>query len=425
MNLRAYVSKLDWQKHLRNPRTYGVLEILTYLWRTGPLDAHRKAAFRWGLQLLRRAYRRERPVVWTNVYTPPELIWALGGLPFMPEVAAAVVANLGRAPAFLQAAQSAWYSTDLCSFHRCSLGLALTDLAPRPDLVLATGHLCDGAIKFLEAAAEVYGVPFYVLHVPYGSGVREVRWLADEMEALSRELRPLLGGDERLRASVARNSNLARRYLLEINELRTRNPTPWSGQEALTQVAVLFMAPGTPGGVQFYRRLCRALHLRVRLNRPAIPRQRFRLLWLHFRPYYPGEPLSWLERERHAVVTFEEVHNVTWDPLDPHAFWPGLAARMLANPLWGPARRRAEQVLDLVRRYRIDGVVHFSHWGCRQSNGAVPLLQSTCTGAGVPFLNLEGDCIDARNAGPGQMLTRLQAFLEVLEGRKSGDHGRR
>ncbi|MBC7104587.1 MAG: 2-hydroxyacyl-CoA dehydratase, partial [Firmicutes bacterium] len=370
------------------------------------------------------AYRRERPEVWTNVYTPPELIWGLGGLPFVPEVGAAVAASLGRAPAFLRAAQGAWYSTDLCSFHRCGLGLALADLAPRPDLVLATSHLCDGAVKFLEAAADHYGVPFYLLHVPYGDGAREVGWLAGEMAALAVELRPLAGGGERLRERVARYSNLARHYLVEINRLRALDPTPWSGHEALSYIAVLYTALGTPRGARFYGRLYRALRERVRLNRPAVPRQRFRLLWLHFRPYYPGTPLHRMERESGAVVAFEEVHEVTWGPLDPHSFWEGLAARMAGNPLWGPARRRAEHVLRLVRRYRIDGVVHFAHWGCRQSNGAVPLLQRACAEAGVPFLNLDGDCIDPRNAGPEQLTTRLQAFVEILEGRKSRDHGR-
>lgn len=423
MNLRRFTRNRDWQKHLKNPRTYRLLELLSYLWRPGPYQGYRKIAFRWGLQLLRQAYRRARPVVWTNVYTPPELIWALGGLPFMPEAAAAVMANLGRAPIFLQAAQGAWYSSDLCSFHRCGLGLALTDIAPRPDVVLATGNLCDGAVKFLESAADIYGCPFYFLHVPYGSAPAQVRWLGEEMQALAKELRPLLTVDEKLWARVAYHSNMARQYLVAINDLRRRVPTPWTGHEALTYVAMLFMSLGSPGGTNFYRKLFETLHKRVRLRHPLLPRQKFRLLWLHFKPYYHNEILPWLEQERGAVIAFEEVHNVTWDPLDPRDFWRSLAAKMLTNPLWGPARRRVEHVVDLIGRYRIDGVIHFAHWGCRQSTGAVPLLQEACAAAGVPFLNLEGDCIDARNAAPGQSLTRLQAFLEVLEG-SIGDNRR-
>ena len=40
-------------------------------------------------------------------------------------------------------------------------------------------------------------------------------------------------------------------------------------------------------------------------------------------------------------------------------------------------------------------------------------------GIGVPVLNLEVDCIDSRNFMEGQIRTRLEAFMEMLDGRPS------
>ena len=50
---------------------------------------------------------------------------------------------------------------------------------------------------------------------------------------------------------------------------------------------------------------------------------------------------------------------------------------------------------------------------------AVPLVR-TFEEAGLPTLVLDGDGCDERNVADGQMVTRLNAFLEQLEGRIRG-----
>jgi len=55
----------------------------------------------------------------------------------------------------------------------------------------------------------------------------------------------------------------------------------------------------------------------------------------------------------------------------------------------GPIERRLNAVRDMVSRYKIDGIIHFSQWGCRQSSGGAYILRQT--------------------------KTRIQAFLEILE----------
>ena len=48
---------------------------------------------------------------------------------------------------------------------------------------------------------------------------------------------------------------------------------------------------------------------------------------------------------------------------------------------------------------------------------AAETARQTLEAAGFPTLVLDGDGCDAGNANDGQMVTRLQAFLEQLEGR--------
>jgi len=40
---------------------------------------------------------------------------------------------------------------------------------------------------------------------------------------------------------------------------------------------------------------------------------------------------------------------------------------------------------------------------------------------GVPFLDLDGDCIDSRNYSEGQTKTRLEGFVELMSARGGGE----
>ena len=62
-----------------------------------------------------------------------------------------------------------------------------------------------------------------------------------------------------------------------------------------------------------------------------------------------------------------------------------------------------------------DAVIHFCHWGCKQSARGVMLLKEEMRKRGVPMLILDGDAMDRRNSHDGQIKTRLEAFLELLD----------
>ena len=59
--------------------------------------------------------------------------------------------------------------------------------------------------------------------------------------------------------------------------------------------------------------------------------------------------------------------------------------------------------------------INFCHWGCKQSAGGVFQLRETLKAADIPLLVLDGDAMDRRNSHDGQIKTRLEAFLEILD----------
>jgi benzoyl-CoA reductase/2-hydroxyglutaryl-CoA dehydratase subunit BcrC/BadD/HgdB len=68
----------------------------------------------------------------------------------------------------------------------------------------------------------------------------------------------------------------------------------------------------------------------------------------------------------------------------------------------------------MIEGYTVDGGVLFTHWGCRQSNGSTRIIKDYFNDRGLPVLVLDGDCVDRTNSSEGQIKTRLQGFLEIL-----------
>ena len=81
---------------------------------------------------------------------------------------------------------------------------------------------------------------------------------------------------------------------------------------------------------------------------------------------------------------------------------------MFENDLYMEMGRHAD-------RLKPDAVIHFCHWGCKQASGGSLILKDRMKEKGIPMLILDGDGIDKRNSHDGQIKTRLEAFLELLE----------
>ncbi len=366
---------------------------------------------------MKAGFRRERPVAWISAFTPSEIPYALDLEPILPEVIASLAAYIGVSEHAISMAEQNLYSTDLCSFYRCGAGLALEGYLPKPDLIISTSHLCDGAHRFFHNMSQLFGCDHYLIDVPYGNGNRPRAYVVDELEDLVDFIGKRTGRhlDDERAAEVLDLSNRTRRVMLEINELRRSVPSPFSGSEGMSYVLGMnFCTLGSQLGLAFFRALHGVIQERVNRAEGVIEEEKYRLLWLHhIRPYYPNTIFDILGG-RGAVVSFEEANHVYWDPMDPWHPLESLASKMLSNFGCGPIERRIEAILEMAGKYRVDGAIHFSHWGCRQSCGGSHMIRDVMRERGIPALVLDGDGADGRNYSEGQTMTRLEAFIEML-----------
>lgn len=378
------------------------------------MSSYQLAAAKGVMSELADAYSGRKPVIFTSAFVPTEIVYGLGAVPYLPEMWSGFAAAFGVSERGIDESEAKGYSQDLCSFHRCHLGLEKLGLLPRPSAIIVSSHLCDGGRRSLYAHSVSIGCPFYVIDVPYALTDSSVRWLSLQVERICEDISrriPGLALDGMSRA--IRNSNRAREVYLDVCRLRRNQPAPWSGSEALNYVFAFLSAWGSEWLIELYENLANVLKHRIEESTYPVPQERLRILWLNLKPYYKSPLFEYLERWG-VSVAFEEYSYLYWPEMDERRWAEGIAIKMLSNFGWGPIQRRLDAIWNMVNDYAVDGVVQFDQWGCRQSNGGARVLADFLRRKGIPFLELDGDGVDPRNGSLAQALTRLQAFVEVM-----------
>jgi benzoyl-CoA reductase/2-hydroxyglutaryl-CoA dehydratase subunit BcrC/BadD/HgdB len=368
-------------------------------------------------QQLENAYQRKKPVVWANIFTPSELLYALDVIPIYPEMISASVASIGLANYFIEKAESNFYLPDLCSFYRVASGMYLRNCLPKPDMVISTSLLCDGSVRFFQNVSRYYHCDYFLIDPPYEENEKALIYLTKELESLKKWVTERAGRQFSL--DTFQNSlalaNESRLLIQRINHLRESSPAPLSGWDALAyQMYMYFSSLGSEAGVEFYEILSQEVEKHVAQGEGVINQEKARVLWLHqLRPYYPN--IIWQTLlDYNTVIAFEEISQVWWSEYNLAEPFLSLAKKILTNPGAGPVNRRISSILNLIEKYHIDGVIHFNQRGCRQSCGGASLIKEFLKMKKIPMLILDGDGIDARNYSEGQTRTRLEAFLEII-----------
>ena len=157
----------------------------------------------------------------------------------------------------------------------------------------------------------------------------------------------------------------------------------------------------------------------IRLAEGAPPaKEGIRLVWMHTNPF-------WVKPLREMVDFHAKVQIVGCDmcfegliQADPEDPYLAMAQRLVRSAFNGPVTRRIHRGIEAARQLHADGVVWFCHWGCKHTLGGAQLAKKQFEEAGFPCLILDGDGCDRSHGGEGQLMTRLEAFVEMLEREK-------
>ena len=80
-----------------------------------------------------------------------------------------------------------------------------------------------------------------------------------------------------------------------------------------------------------------------------------------------------------------------------------------------PSDERFDRIIELAHAFRVDGVISQTVRYCVPYAHDLPLLTNKLKNEGLPVLALD---VEYGTPGSGQIQTRVQAFLEMIEARK-------
>ena len=367
------------------------------------------------------AYNGMSPVGFGSLFLPYEFFHGIGSTPFLPEVMAGFTASLGLADQTLKKAASSWYSQDLCTFHRSASGAVEMDIFPEPSFIICSNLACDAAQKSFYHYSKIYGIEkqYYLLDVPYENNPEAVSYLSGQLREIAENIIKNTGLklDMARFSETIRLSNEFRKWALKVNALRSKildYPPYFNG---LNFILPFHGLAGTKEAIMLYKHLYAELKDLYKIQDKAHRKGKSypkRILWMHLKPYYNNDIFETIEQSDCRVV-FEEINNVYWPELDPGKPFDSMARKVLSHPLSGKIDNRIKALKQIISDHDIDGAVLFSHWGCRQSNAGARIIKDSLAKMGTPVLVLDGDCVDRSNSSAGQIKTRLQGYIEILE----------
>ena len=359
-------------------------------------------------EILDLKQRSKKVFGWLCTYVPEEIIHAAGALP---------VRITGYADEQELDDGNAYLYINNCSFSRSCLQMGLKGEYDYLDGVIA-GSTCDGARRLFDLWSHYIKAPFHhILTVPRKYTERAHRLYYEQVLAFKTLLEQYLGTkitDEALLESIS-VYNESRELLKRLYELRKLDKPPITGAETMEVLSASFRMPK-----ELFNNYLRELLDELAAS-DITHSSRARLMVTGSAMDNP-EFLQSIEELGGLVVTDELCTSTRYwsDPVVPGGRPPleAISRRYLSNfpcARMVPSDERFDRILQLTRDYKVDGVISQIIRYCVPYAHDLPLLTERLKEVGIPVLSLD---VEYGTSGSGQIRTRVQAFLEMLETKK-------
>lgn len=354
-----------------------------------------------------RQYRKDGiPVVgYLDIFTPPELIASCGAIPLGLQLGGDYDAEL---------AGEKYMKSDACAFCKACIGYKATK-HPLYDCVthLVGANTCDQMRRMQELWHKYFHIPVYVFNIPYtwqedeASQLfgREMSWLKSELEALCGTKMDI----GKLRSLVEKH-NTARRLLEEINRLRREQVPRVSGCEVLELAYYYWILD-----IDTYNSCLLDLIKEIEAREPRARKHEKRILFGGSILAHGDHRVLGLIEERGATVTGDFLYNVQStfiDEIDTVGdIWKNLCESYRLKKVFGNSRpncRIYEFAKNEAEKCKADAVIYKTLKFCDPWTAEVFRMKRDL---GLPFLHFDSTYSPS---GEGQLITRIEAFLEIL-----------
>jgi len=375
------------------------------------------------------AEQNGKKVAWITSGGPVEPLIAMDVIPVYPENHGAMIGASKMGTDLCEKSEIMGYARDLCSYARSDIACAPINGGPigglpRPDMLICCNNICGTVLKWYEIQARYYKAPLFILDTPFchTDFPDEARkYVRKQIEEYIKFLEGACGKkfDQDRMKEVGKLSIQGQRLWQAVLDTATHKPAPLSAFDAFFHLALIVTLRGTQQVIDYYMILLNEMIERIVSGIGAVANEKYRLLWDNIPVWYRTK---WLSDKfaSHDACLVADTYTSAWcgalKYIDENDFLETMAEGYTRIYLNIGIDQMAEEVLALVDKYDIDGIVMHSNRSCKPySFGQYDIQRIVQEKRGIPSLIIEADMVDERSFTDAQNETRIEAFMEIIK----------
>jgi bcr-type benzoyl-CoA reductase subunit B len=378
------------------------------------------------------AEKNNKRVAWITSGGPVEPLLAMDIIPVYPENHAAMIGSSKMGQDLCEQAENMGYSSDLCSYARADISCAVVKGGPlgglpKPDMLICCNNICGTVLKWYEVQARYFNIPLFILDTP----ISHTQYYPEIAAYVRAQVKEYIGFLEQVTgrkfdydrmAQVGKLSLQGQKLWQKVLDTTMHKPSPMSAFDAFFLLALIVTLRGTQIAVDFYSDLHLEMEARIKQGIGAVPDERYCLLWDNLPVWYQ---LKWLSGKfaDHKACLVADTYTSSWcgaiKHIDEDNFLDSIGDAYAQIYLNVGIDQMADQVVGMVKKYDVDGLVMHSNRSCKPySFGQMDIMEIVKERTGLPVLMIEADMIDPRSFSQSQIETRIDAFMEIIKIRR-------
>ena len=374
-------------------------------------------------------------VAWCTSVGPAELLRAMGFVVYFPENHAAILGASRAANDCIPAANAIGYSPEICSYLTSDIGAYLKgftplskiydgiESVPKPDVLGYNTNQCRDVKDWFEWYAREWKVPCFGIEsfVNVGDVTKDhVDSIAAQMKKLAADITAATGNkmDEDLLKETVRLSRQCSDLWKGVLEIATNKPSPLTFFDGTIHMGPAVCLRGTQIAVDYYETLLKELRGWVDQGVAAVAGERHRIYW-------EGMPIWGKLRENAklflsletCLVASTYCNSWIFTALDPDDPWNSMARAYTELFIVRDDDYKEDYYRRMLDLFDFDGIIFHDAKTCpNNSNCRYGLPQRFSKETGIPFITIDGDLNDLRCYSEEQAITKIEAFIEQLDG---------
>lgn len=345
-----------------------------------------------------------------TIFAPTEILHAFNINPFLMEGFSSFLSGIECEDAFIDYAEKSGISDTLCSYHKAFVGAVEADVVPKTKFALTSSMICDGNLNTVRFISNKYKIPYYYLDIPYEANEDTERYVVEQLHEIVKFIEDTTSKkfDENKFREVIKTENETKIYMRKFYEGLKDKYFPNTLTLEMYRLFASHSGLGKKDVLDFYKMQASDIE-----NSTAYTGKR--ILWSHVMPFYSPTLKKYFNLNPDYQILACDYNFDNMDDLDFNHPYEAVAKRLLLNRLNGPFQRKINNVTKMAEDFNANGVINLCSFGCKECSGGTMLLKKALKEKNIPYLSIDGDAVDKRNAHEGQIKTRLEAFMEILE----------